>query len=138
MARLGRGLPARVLPFAVNEVTQAGLEFLASAFAYGAARMLILVPPGKATELDALAGQIGLMETVLSGLGFGSGRIDVLQEQDPAAIEAVRNIGRISRRVCRSVFERRFSVDRMASDYVDTYYSLVNPGQPDLLVTGAA
>jgi glycosyltransferase involved in cell wall biosynthesis len=56
----------------------------------------------------------------------------------PAAIEAVRNIGRISRRVCRSVFERRFSVDRMASDYVDTYYSLVNPGQPDLLVTGAA
>ncbi len=89
MARLGRGLPASVLPFAVNEVTQAGLEFLAAAFAYGAARMLILVPPGKATELDALAGQVGLMETVLSGLGFGSGRIEVLREQDPAAIEAM-------------------------------------------------
>lgn len=89
MARLGRGLPARVLPFAVNEVTQVGLEFLSAAFAYGTARMLIMVPPGKATELDALAGQIGLMETVLSGLGFGSGRIDVLREQDPTAIEAM-------------------------------------------------
>lgn len=89
MARLGRGLPARILPFAVNEVTQAGLEFFSAAFAYGAAQLLLLVPPGKATELDALAGQIGLMETVMSGLGFGSGRIDVLQEQDPSAIEAM-------------------------------------------------
>src|SRR3546814_5060889 len=36
MARFGRGLPAQVLPFPLNEVTQVGLDFLAAAFAYGA------------------------------------------------------------------------------------------------------
>jgi ferredoxin len=88
MAQRGRGLPARVLPFAVNEVTQIGFEFLSAAFAYGAAQLLILVPPGKSGELEALAGQIGLMETVMTGLGFGSGRIGVLREQDPEIVEA--------------------------------------------------
>src|SRR3546814_323504 len=88
MARRGRGLPARILPFAVNEVTQIGFEFLSAAFAYGAAQLLILVPPEKSGELEALAGQIGLMETVMAGLGFGSGRIDVLREQDPEIVEA--------------------------------------------------
>src|SRR4029077_16825706 len=38
LARFGDGLPAHVLPFAVNEVTQVGLEAIAAAFAYGADR----------------------------------------------------------------------------------------------------
>ena len=38
IARLGRGLPARVLPFAVPEIAQLGFEFLAAAPAYGARR----------------------------------------------------------------------------------------------------
>ena len=38
LARHGDGLPANVLPFAVNEVTQIGLEAIAAAFAYGAQR----------------------------------------------------------------------------------------------------
>src|SRR3546814_16949391 len=88
MARRGRGLPARILPFAVNEVTQIGFEFLSAAFAYGAAQLMILVPPGKSGELEALAGQIGLVETVMTGLGFGSGRVGVLREQDPELVEA--------------------------------------------------
>ena len=40
MARCGRGLPANVIPFALNEVTQAGLDVLLAALAYGATRML--------------------------------------------------------------------------------------------------
>ena len=36
LARFGDGLPANVLPLAVNEVTQVGLEAIAAAFAYGA------------------------------------------------------------------------------------------------------
>ena len=36
LARHGDGLPANVLPLAVNEVTQVGLEAIAAAFAYGA------------------------------------------------------------------------------------------------------
>ena len=35
LARFGDGLPANVLPLAVNEVTQIGLEFIAAGFADG-------------------------------------------------------------------------------------------------------
>src|SRR3546814_868320 len=85
MARFGRGLPARVLPFAVNEVTQIGLDFLAAAFAYGAGQVQILVGPGKRGELDGLAGQIGLAEATMAGLGFGSGRVGLIDDTDPDA-----------------------------------------------------
>ena len=88
MARFGKGLPARVIPFAVNETTQIGFEFLALAFAYGAAQVAVLVHPEKRDELTALAGQFGLAESVLQGLGYGSGRLHVLVEADPDAVEA--------------------------------------------------
>ncbi len=87
MARHGRGLPANVVPFAVNEVTQIGLDFLVGALAKGAAQVLILVPPERQGELQGLAGQVGLAETVMVGLGFGSGRTVVLVETDPEAVE---------------------------------------------------
>jgi ferredoxin len=87
-ARAGRGLPANVLPFVVNEVTQVGFDFLAVAFAYGAAQVRILVPPGKRGELAGLAGQIGLSESMMAGLGFGGGRVDLLLDTDPEALSA--------------------------------------------------
>ncbi len=83
MARLGRGLPARVLPFAVNEVTQVGFDFLTSAIAYGAERVLIVVPPARRDEAAGLAQQIELANAALSGLGHDGGRIEVLDEADP-------------------------------------------------------
>ena len=43
LARFGDGLPANVLPIAVNEVTQVGLEAIAAAFAYGAAAVRLLL-----------------------------------------------------------------------------------------------
>lgn len=88
MARYGRGLPARVLPFAVNEVTQVGFDFLATAFAYGASAVRILADPKKRDELAGLAGQLGLAETMLIGLGFGEGRLGVIETNDPDAVEA--------------------------------------------------
>src|SRR5688500_2506105 len=42
LARHGERLPANVLPFAVNEVTQVGLEAVAAAFAYGASGLRFL------------------------------------------------------------------------------------------------
>ena len=74
-ARLGRGLPGRVLPFAVNEVTQVGLDFLAAALAYGAAGVSVLVDGAKSDELTGLAQQVGLAETVMEGLGYGGGGV---------------------------------------------------------------
>jgi ferredoxin len=87
IARHGRGLPARVIPFTVNEITQVGFDVLASALAYGAERVLLLVPPSRRAELDGLAGQIGLAEALTSGLGFGGGRVGVIDETDPEAVE---------------------------------------------------
>jgi glycosyltransferase involved in cell wall biosynthesis len=40
------------------------------------------------------------------------------------ATAAVRHLDRIDRRICRERFERRFSVRRMASQYVDVYRAL--------------
>ena len=88
MERAGRGLPAAVLPFPVNEVTQIGLDFLAAALAYGATHIAILVDPRKRDELAGLAAQIGLVETVMEGLGYGGGRVHVPDAADPDAIEA--------------------------------------------------
>ncbi len=83
LASAGDGLPADVLPFAVNEATQIGFDFLATAFAYGAASILILAPPARRQELQGLAQQVGLAEALMEGLGYGAGRCDVLVEDDP-------------------------------------------------------
>ena len=88
VARAGRGLPANVIPFPLNEVTQVGLDFLASALAYGAGQICLLVNPAKRDELAGLGGQIGLAEAVMEGLGYGGGRIHLLDDADPEKIEA--------------------------------------------------
>jgi ferredoxin len=88
LARTGRGLPARVLPFAVNEVLQLGIDFYAGAFAYGAAAVRVLAPGRRRDDLSPLAGQFGLMEAVLGGLGHGSGRVGLIETDDPDALGA--------------------------------------------------
>lgn len=88
MARLGRGLPARVLPLAVSEITQLGLEFLAAAFAYGANSTLILVPPAKLHEAAGLQSNIGYLHTALDALGYGADRLRFVVENDAEALEA--------------------------------------------------
>lgn len=88
MARLGRGLPARVLPFAVPAIAQLGLEALSAAFAYGAATVLVLAPPRKHDELAGLQAVVAQAQAVLAGLGYGAERLTLLLEDDPDALEA--------------------------------------------------
>ncbi len=87
MARFGRGLPANMLPFAINEVTLVGLDLIACALAWGAASVSILVGPSRRGELAGLAAQIGIAEATMSGLGYGSGRVRVIDGTDPEAVE---------------------------------------------------
>lgn len=90
IARLGRGLPARVISFAVNEVTQLGLEAVLAAFAYGATCLLFLIPPKRRDELAALDQQKSYAEAILQGLGHGGeGRMRLLVESDPDAVEEI-------------------------------------------------
>lgn len=41
-------------------------------------------------------------------------------------VRAVDKIATLNRKMCREIFERRFSVERMASDYVSLYEKLIN------------
>lgn len=87
MARTGRGLPANVLPFLLNEVTQAGLDFLLAAVAYGAAKVEFLAPPHKREEQHGLKAQIELSNEILDGLGYGKDRLALIEETDPDGVE---------------------------------------------------
>jgi ferredoxin len=93
LARFGDGLPANVLPVAVNEVTQVGLESIAAAFAYGAAGMRLLLRAKPRHDLTGLRGTIALAEPILAGLGFGDARVAAIETDDPDALgDALRAI----------------------------------------------
>jgi ferredoxin len=83
LTEFGDGLPAHVLPFAVNEITQIGLECIAAAFAYGASAMHFLLRARPLHDVSGLRRTMALADPVLSGLGFGSGRIDTIETDDP-------------------------------------------------------
>jgi ferredoxin len=83
LERFGEGVPANVLPFAVNEVTQVGLETLAAAFVFGAATVRFLLRSRPRHDVSGLTRTIGLAGPVLGGLGFGSGRVATLETDDP-------------------------------------------------------
>ena len=86
LARHGDGLPAHVLPLAVNEVTQIGLECIAAAFAYGAAAVRLLLRAKPRHDPAGLYQTIALAEAILSGLGLDGARIDAIETDDPFAL----------------------------------------------------
>ena len=89
IARRGRGLPARVLPLALEEIAQLGFEHLAGAAAYGASDVLVLAPGKKAGEIAGLDATLGYVRAVLDGLGHAGGRLRLVIEDDPDGLEAL-------------------------------------------------
>jgi len=83
LARFGDGLPANVLPLAVNEVTQIGLEVIAAAFAYGVSALRVLLRTKPRHDVVSLATTLALAEPILVGFGFGSGRAATIETDDP-------------------------------------------------------
>src|SRR5262249_52218233 len=88
LARFGDGLSANVLPLAVNEVTQVGLEAIAAAFAYGATALRLLLRAKPRHDVAGLARTLALAEPILVGLGFGPGRAATIETDDPDALGA--------------------------------------------------
>jgi ferredoxin len=86
LARGGDGLPANVLPVAVNEVTQIGLDTIAAAFAYGASAMRFLLRGKPRHDVTGLRRTLALTEPILSGLGFGADRLATIETDDPDAL----------------------------------------------------
>lgn len=52
------------------------------------------------------------------------GKTGFIVNSTEEAVECLRNIDRIDRKLCRTIFEKRFSDTRMAGDYLDLYQQL--------------
>jgi ferredoxin len=86
LARYGAGLPANVLAFAVNEVTQMGLEAVAAAFAYGASDVRLLMRAKPRHDITGLRQTVEFAEPILGKLGYGS--IATIETDDPDGLAA--------------------------------------------------
>ena len=92
LARHGDGLPANVLPLAVNEITQIGLEVIAASFAYGASATRFLLRSKPRHDVEGLKKTIALAEPIVAGLGFDGQRVATIETDDPDALgTALRN-----------------------------------------------
>ncbi|MGU3360076.1 4Fe-4S binding protein [Methylobacterium sp. M6A4_1b] len=87
LARHGDGLPARVLPVRVNEITQLGPESFAALFAHGVAGVRILARDRPKHDLDSLRRAAVLGDTLARGLGYGGATADpvvsLIETDDP-------------------------------------------------------
>jgi ferredoxin len=88
----GDGLPANVLPFAVNEVTQVGLEAIAASFAYGAAGVRFLLRAKPLHDVAGLSQTIAMADTIASGLGFSGQRVSTIETDDPDVLGEVLRV----------------------------------------------
>lgn len=86
LARYGDGLPANVLPLAVNEVTQVGLEGIAAAFAYGASAVRVLSRAKPRHDIAGLRQSVTLADNIVTALGFGS--VAIIEADDPDVFAA--------------------------------------------------
>lgn len=88
LARHGVGLPANVLPLAVNELTQVGLEAVIGAFAYGASAVRFLLRARPRHAVTGLLQTIAMAEAILAGLGFDGQRAATIETDDPDVLGA--------------------------------------------------
>lgn len=82
LARHGEGLPARVLPLRVNEVSQVDLALLAAGLAWGAAGMLALLPGRRGHGTEGLFRNLGILGAAAEGMGLGP-RAAAIETDDP-------------------------------------------------------
>ena len=83
-ARFGRGLPADVIPFAVNEIPQVAHDLILGALAMGVSQVFVHVPERlrREGETVALDLQVALMTAFGDGAGFGD-RLALIETDDP-------------------------------------------------------
>lgn len=86
-ARFGRGLPAQVIPVAVNEVSQIGPEALAAALAYGAGAVRVLTRARPKHDLSGLDETLALVELIAAAAGWPDDAAALIQTDDPDALE---------------------------------------------------
>jgi ferredoxin len=119
LARFGAGLPAKVLPLRVNEVTQLGPEAIAAVFAYGGTGVAVLTRGKPRHDMTGLRGAVEMSGKIVAALGFGEGVARIIETDDPdqlrvildaapAGIATQKPAGFIPRGAKRSVLETTF------------------------------
>ncbi|HEY9055679.1 MAG TPA: 4Fe-4S binding protein [Aurantimonas sp.] len=88
MARLGRGLPANVIPLELHSSTGVGHDLMASALAAGFRSLVVLVDPRKTGELNALNEEVALLDALTGGMALGANRVLILDASDPDIVES--------------------------------------------------
>ena len=83
LARHGDGLPARVLPLKVNEVSQLDLSLLAGAFAWGAAELRLLLPARRPHGTEGVLRNLEILDAALRGFGIAGPRAAAIETDDP-------------------------------------------------------
>lgn len=88
LARFGAGLPANVLPVAVNEITQLGVEAWTAPVAWGAVAVRALAPSKAKHDLTGLARNVTIANLLGKALGYGANVCGVIEADDPDILEA--------------------------------------------------
>lgn len=83
-ARLGRGLPATVIPMELGALSAFGHAEMLVALASGFASVEILLAPK--SDRDTIGAQADLANTITAGVGLGDARVSLLDVPDPDAM----------------------------------------------------
>lgn len=83
LSRFGAGLPGNVLPIAVNEITQLGLEAWMAPVAWGATGVRGLCSARPKHDPSGLATTVSMANTLAQGLGYGAEVCRMIETDDP-------------------------------------------------------
>ncbi|MEO4001937.1 4Fe-4S binding protein [Mesorhizobium sp. CAU 1732] len=89
LARFGPGLPANVLPVAVNELTQLGLEAWTAPVAWGAVAVKALASARPKHDAIGLARNVTIANLLTGALGYGSQICGIIEADDPDTLSSV-------------------------------------------------
>ena len=90
LARVGKGLPARVVPIEVHSVATIGIDVVLGAITYGASQVFALLDDAGAEEHGALLDQQAhVADAILNGLGYSGTHWQVVRAEEPAALQAM-------------------------------------------------
>ncbi len=78
-----RGVPARVIPLALNHTASVGLELWLTALAQGASQVWVLMTGDEAPQYrEAVQAQMDVGQALMSGLGYSGQHLRLLQVRD--------------------------------------------------------
>jgi ferredoxin len=89
LGRRGKGLPARVIPLEVFHIAALGPDLMLGGLAFGAAQVVVLATGSEAPEYrDALQREMQWAQAILQALGYGTGRLQLIEASAIAPLEA--------------------------------------------------